>query len=89
MRRIIAGAEISEQTVLLDVIERVGPGGDFLKERVTRERIRAGEHYYPSIASRLLVVVRGSHGGRRSGGEGRGDPDAKMPRRRRGGAWAP
>ena len=53
MRRIIAGAEISEQTVLLDVIERVGPGGDFLKERVTRERIRAGEHYYPSIASRL------------------------------------
>jgi len=53
VRRIVAGAEITPETVMLDVIERVGPGGNYLKERVTRDRVRAGEHFYPSIGDRL------------------------------------
>jgi len=38
---------------MLEVIERVGVGGNFLKEKVTRERVRAGEHFQPVIGSRL------------------------------------
>ena len=53
VRRIVAGSEISPETVMLDVIERVGVGGDYLKERVTRERVRAGEHFSPAVGSRL------------------------------------
>jgi len=53
VRRIVAGSEISAETVMLDVIERVGIAGDYLKERVTRERVRAGEHFAPAIGTRL------------------------------------
>ena len=50
---LVAGSEITPETVMLDVIERVGVGGNYLKERVTRERVRAGEHFSPVIGSRL------------------------------------
>jgi len=53
VKRLVAGAEISAETVMLDVIERVGVGGNYLKERVTRDRIRAGEHFVPAVGSRL------------------------------------
>lgn len=53
VRRIVAGSEISAGAVMLDVIERVGVGGDYLKQRVTRDRVRAGEHFTPVIGSRL------------------------------------
>ena len=38
---------------MLEAIERVGVGGNYLKERATRERVRAGEHFMPVIGSRL------------------------------------
>ncbi len=53
VKRLVAGAEITPETVMLDVIERVGVGGNYLKEKVTRERVRAGEHFQPVIGSRL------------------------------------
>ena len=53
VRRIVSGAEISPETVMMDLIEHVGIGGNYLKERTTRERIRAGEHFVPTIGSRL------------------------------------
>jgi len=53
VRRLAAGADVSPESVMVDAIERVGIGGNYLKERITRERIRAGEHFYPSIGSRL------------------------------------
>ncbi len=53
VRRIVAGAAVSVETVMVDVIDRVGVGGDYMKERVTRDRIRAGLHFAPSIGSRL------------------------------------
>ena len=34
-------------------IARVGPGGGFLGERETARRIRAGEHYLPTVSDRL------------------------------------
>jgi trimethylamine---corrinoid protein Co-methyltransferase len=53
VKRLAAGIEVTPETVMLDVIERVGVGGNFLREKVTRERVRAGEHFSPVIGSRL------------------------------------
>jgi len=53
VRRLVSGAEVSPETVMADVIERVGIGGNYLKERSTRERVRAGEHFTPVLGSRL------------------------------------
>ena len=51
--RMTRSVEVSPETLMGDAIERVGIGGDFLRERETRRRVRAGEHFMPSIASRL------------------------------------
>jgi trimethylamine--corrinoid protein Co-methyltransferase len=53
IRRIVAGTTFSPETMLLDVIERVGPGGNYLKEKTTRQLVQAGEHFYPVIGDRL------------------------------------
>jgi len=53
VKRLAAGAEISQETVMIDVIERLGVGGNYLKEKSTRDRIRAGEHFHPTIGNRL------------------------------------
>lgn len=53
VRRLLAGSEISAETVMLEVIERVGVAGDYLREKVTRERVRAGEHFSPGVGTRL------------------------------------
>jgi trimethylamine--corrinoid protein Co-methyltransferase len=53
IKRLVSETPINPETVMLDVIERVGIGGNFLKEKVTRQRVRAGEHYMPQIASRV------------------------------------
>ena len=53
VRRLLADTRIDEDTIMLEAFERVGVGGSFLKERITRDRIRAGEHFYPTIGSRL------------------------------------
>ena len=38
---------------MADTIERIGIGGNFLAQKETRQRIRAGEHFMPRIGSRL------------------------------------
>jgi trimethylamine--corrinoid protein Co-methyltransferase len=53
VRRLTAQVDLSDESLMLEVTERVGIGGNFLKEKVTRERVRAGEHLMPAIASRL------------------------------------
>ncbi|HEY5492283.1 MAG TPA: trimethylamine methyltransferase family protein [Gemmatimonadaceae bacterium] len=52
-RRMVKGIDISPETLMGDAIERVGIGGDFLKEKATRTRVRGGEHFLPRIGSRL------------------------------------
>lgn len=39
-RRIMRGIEVSDDTLMLDLIDRVGPGGDFLCEKETAKRCR-------------------------------------------------
>ena len=51
--RMVRGIEITPETLMGEAIERVGVGGDYLREKETRRRVRAGEHFAPRIGSRL------------------------------------
>jgi trimethylamine--corrinoid protein Co-methyltransferase len=53
IRRMYAEVEVSDATLAGESISRVGPGGGFLGERETAKRIRAGEHYLPTVSDRL------------------------------------
>jgi trimethylamine--corrinoid protein Co-methyltransferase len=52
-KRLARGVEVTSATLQGDAIRRVGIGGDYLRERETRTRVRAGEHFLPRIAARL------------------------------------
>jgi trimethylamine--corrinoid protein Co-methyltransferase len=52
-RRLFGEVEVSEATLAGASISRGGPGGGFLGERETAKRIRAGEHYHPTVSDRL------------------------------------
>lgn len=49
------GIEINEETLALDLIDRVGPGGNFLAEDHTLEHFRS--HWVPSIMDRTQMAV--------------------------------
>ena len=53
IRRLLGDVEISREAMLLDMIERVGIGGNFLREKETSRRLRGGEHFMPVISTRL------------------------------------
>jgi trimethylamine--corrinoid protein Co-methyltransferase len=53
IRRLLGEVDISRESIGAETIARVSIGGTFLKERETRERIRAGEHLVPRVATRL------------------------------------
>lgn len=61
-RRMAAGIDISPETLMGDAVARVGIGGDFLREKATRTRIRGGEHFVPRIGSRLPFEQWASEG---------------------------
>ncbi len=52
IRRVLGDVDLSREAMLLDMVERVGVGGDFLKEKETTRRLRAGEHFLPVISTR-------------------------------------
>jgi trimethylamine--corrinoid protein Co-methyltransferase len=45
--RAVRGIEVNQESLALDAIDRVGPGGHFLVDEHTRRHMRT-EHYYPS-----------------------------------------
>ncbi len=53
IRRLLGEVEFTHETMARATIERVGIGGNFLREKETKQRIRAGEHFVPRVASRL------------------------------------
>jgi trimethylamine--corrinoid protein Co-methyltransferase len=53
LRRLHRPVEISEATLAAEAIAAAGPGGSFLGQKDTARRIRAGEHYHPSVSDRL------------------------------------
>jgi trimethylamine--corrinoid protein Co-methyltransferase len=52
IRRLLAGIEVSTDTIMADMVERVGIGGTFLKEKETTRRLRAGEHLRTRVFTR-------------------------------------
>ena len=42
-RRLLAGIEVSDETLAVDVLKAVGPGGDFLGQRHTRHHLRSSQ----------------------------------------------
>lgn len=53
VRRLTGAVEVSAETRARASIAKVGPGGTFLAEKATARRIRAGEHFLPTVATRL------------------------------------
>jgi trimethylamine--corrinoid protein Co-methyltransferase len=53
LRRISSPVEVSDATLAVESIAAVGPGGSFLSQKDTARRIRAGEHYLPTVSDRL------------------------------------
>lgn len=50
-RRVLRGLEVSDDTLMLDVIDRVGPGGEFMTAPETAKRCRA-EIWNPALMDR-------------------------------------
>ena len=50
-RRIMCGVEVSDDTLMLDLIDRVGPGGEFMSMKETARRCRA-EIWVPTLMDR-------------------------------------
>jgi trimethylamine--corrinoid protein Co-methyltransferase len=53
IKRLLAGAEVSREAVMPEVIARVGFDGDHLRQKETSRRLRAGDVFMPQIATRL------------------------------------
>jgi trimethylamine--corrinoid protein Co-methyltransferase len=53
LRRLTRPVEVSEATLAGAAIATAGPGGAFLGQKDTAKRIRAGEHYLPTLSNRL------------------------------------
>jgi trimethylamine--corrinoid protein Co-methyltransferase len=51
-RRLMRGIGVSDETLALDVIDRVGPGGDFLSEAHTLKHFKTETHFPDLIDSR-------------------------------------
>jgi trimethylamine--corrinoid protein Co-methyltransferase len=52
IRRVLGDVDTRPGEMMVEMIERVGIGGDFLKEKETARRLRAGEHFTARISSR-------------------------------------
>ena len=48
VQRLAKGIEVSDETLAVDIIDTVGPGGNFLSQRHTLEHF-ANEHYVPRL----------------------------------------
>lgn len=51
IERILAGIDVNDETLAVDLINEVGPGGTFLSKKHTMEYFEK-EHYYPRLAGR-------------------------------------
>ena len=61
-RRLFAGVEVTPETLAVDVIRDVGPGGDFLAHRHTAKNVRKAQ-WRPTIINRQGYVRWAQEGG--------------------------
>ncbi|MDO0825987.1 trimethylamine methyltransferase family protein, partial [Desulfosporosinus nitroreducens] len=50
-RRLVRGIQVNDETLALDIIHKIGPGGHFLSEAHTMKHFKT-ETYYPSLIDR-------------------------------------
>jgi trimethylamine--corrinoid protein Co-methyltransferase len=62
LHRISRGFEVTEQTIALETIRSVGPGGSFLGEPHTLRHLRTGEHWMADISNRVVYDTWVEHG---------------------------
>jgi trimethylamine--corrinoid protein Co-methyltransferase len=53
LRRVNGPVEVSDDTLAAGAIAATGPGGSFLGHKDTACRVRAGEHFLPTVSNRL------------------------------------
>jgi trimethylamine---corrinoid protein Co-methyltransferase len=51
VKRFISGVEVNQNTLALDLIEKVGPGGNFLGEKHTADNFK-NEYFFPELIDR-------------------------------------
>ena len=51
VRRIYRGVEVNEETMALDLIDEIGPGGEYLTSEHTLKHFK--ENWYPELLSRV------------------------------------
>ncbi len=56
IRRVLAGINVEEDTIGLDVIEKVGPGGNYIMEEHTVDHMME-EFFYPDLSVRSIFDV--------------------------------
>ncbi len=61
-RRVLRGIEVSDETLALDLIHQVGPGGEFMSQEVTAKRCRV-EIWNPTLLDRQPWDVWEAAGG--------------------------
>jgi trimethylamine--corrinoid protein Co-methyltransferase len=62
--RALSGIEVNDDTLALDVIKTVGPGGNYLTQRHTLKYARSDEFYIPTGADRNSRVAWENAGGK-------------------------
>jgi trimethylamine--corrinoid protein Co-methyltransferase len=60
--RTLDGAEITRETIMPEAMERVGLTGNFLTEKDTTRRLRAGEIFLPRVSDRQSYEHWEAHG---------------------------
>lgn len=55
-KRLFRGITVDEESLAWDLIERMGPAGNFMTEQHTVEWLRRGEHYFSSLFHDLGVL---------------------------------
>ena len=91
-RKLFAGVEVTPETLAVDVVRDVGPGGDFLAHRHTAKNVRKAQ-WRPTIINRQGHVRWAEEGGldlaekaRLQGPQAARDAPARAAARRAGGA---
>jgi trimethylamine--corrinoid protein Co-methyltransferase len=51
VKRYVSGIEVSKNTLALELIEKIGPGGNFLAERHTADNFK-NEYFLPELSDR-------------------------------------
>ena len=56
VRRLVTEIEISDDTLAVDLIRKIGPGGHYLAEQHTRTYLHRGEMLHPKLFNRQAIA---------------------------------